>query len=51
MNKYLRVALTLASVACVYTAWDWVITFDPASPVVPFVLCVMAGFGLRQAID
>lgn len=51
MNKYLRVALSLASAVSFVMAWQWVYTFEPASPLVPFGLVFLSGFAFRQAID
>lgn len=43
MTRFLIIAETLLAVACVLLAWRWVVVLDPASPLVPFVLCIMGG--------
>lgn len=49
MSRFLIVAMLLVSLAYVGLAWFWVVTLDPASPLVPFACCFMGGLLFREA--
>jgi hypothetical protein len=50
MNKYLVIGCTLVAAVAFVLAWQWIVVFEPANPIVPLGLTFLSGFAIRQAM-
>jgi hypothetical protein len=51
MTKALTIICTVAACVAFAIAWQFIVIFEPANPIIPLGLTFVSGFAFRQAFD